>query len=1213
MGSWWILALVVAQLFAAEWFREPNVGYAWLSALASLVLAIMVYRRGWRGRALAGVAVVLAGLVLTAQWQLHRTTERWPEVREERISGAADAWGGDLRAGRTLVTDLVAKVALTDSLSRSAAFERVGRLVANQGGEVGVVVVDADGTPYVWGGRLRLRPEAGGDSIRFRSSPYYAVLESRRTLASGRIAVASLLLAADSTVPDRARSLASRFEERTGVGLSILPPGLAPDTSDVFDYMEPTASGLRLLFSIQLVPPSQSASIERLYRGGVSRVVVVSLVALALALSLADRGWPRFLVLALPAVVAARAPLGDALDLPALFSPAAFFHPMLGPLSHSAGPLLLASMVLVVAAVAWLGRPAFRRWWGAPIALVLLVAAPYLVSQLGRGIQVRPGGTSAGLWLTWQLTVFLLAAALILIAAALLPALGRPRRWTAIAGAGVSVVAAMVGLVIWNARFGWADWYPLLWAVGLGLVIWPGRRALTLVGVGIAVGSAAALMVWGAEIEAHVAAGRADLGALGARAEPVAEPLLEAFLDRAESGPAPRTTSELFALWRSSPLSRHGFPSALGIWTAAGELKVGLRLDEVDLPDSLVGRAVRELPDSTHRAIQPLRRTPSIHHLALVRLDAGTVLAAGIGPRTGLVPQARLGRVLQPRATGAPLYRLTLAPTGSLEQPHEGVTLWRRVGWTARGSRTVAMADGARDVAGSVELGRPVGLLVRGALLVVFDCLVLFALAALADWMATGRLARPAWWPDSRAFRTRIAVALGAFFLVPAASFALLNILELSRDGQGRRDLMIAQTLRDAAPGTTLSFAGGTDLDRALDGLAERVDANLVLYKDGLLIASNGAGVFEDFSVVDALVEPRVFQRILLENESAAVTAGPSPSIPTRIGVRAVRLPTGDPALLASPQPIGDVEIAAQQYDLAYGLALAVVLGLVAALVGAQWSARALSRPVADLREAALAFGRGEELPGPATDPPPEFQPVFAALGKMADDVRSAQEAQEHAARVLAWGEMASQVAHEIKNPLTPMRLGIQHLQRVHRDGKPLGPTLDETARRILGEIDRLDTIARAFSRFAAPADGRPAPEPTLVAAVCREVVDLYGLAPDSGIRLEVAHEGSVLAHRDEVKETVINLLENARNAAASRIVVSIDGPVLRVIDNGTGIPPERLGRIFEPRFSTTTSGSGLGLAIVKRLVEGWGATIEVASEVDHGTTVTIRFAPAPG
>jgi signal transduction histidine kinase len=229
----------------------------------------------------------------------------------------------------------------------------------------------------------------------------------------------------------------------------------------------------------------------------------------------------------------------------------------------------------------------------------------------------------------------------------------------------------------------------------------------------------------------------------------------------------------------------------------------------------------------------------------------------------------------------------------------------------------------------------------------------------------------------------------------------------------------------------------------------------------------------------------------------------------------------------------------------------------------------------------------------------------------MAADIRVTQEAQERAARVLAWGEMANQIAHEIKNPLTPMRLGIQHLQRVYRDGRPLGPTLDETARRILGEIDRLDTIARAFSRFAAPAEGGTA-EPIPLGEICREVVALYGLAPDAGsVRLELLGDGRVLAHADEVKETLVNLLENARNAQARTIVVRVDAPTLAVIDDGVGIPSDRLERIFEPRFSTTTSGSGLGLAIVKRLVEAWGAAIQVESQVGRGTTVTIRFRPA--
>src|SRR5690606_29998747 len=139
------------------------------------------------------------------------------------------------------------------------------------------------------------------------------------------------------------------------------------------------------------------------------------------------------------------------------------------------------------------------------------------------------------------------------------------------------------------------------------------------------------------------------------------------------------------------------------------------------------------------------------------------------------------------------------------------------------------MGDGARDVNGMVELGRPGGLLVRGTLLVVADLLVLFGLAALAGWLASGRLERPAWWPEWRAFRTRIAVALGSFFLVPAAGFALINIVELANDGRSRRDLMIAQTLRDASPSPTIPVGGTFDLDRALETLSERVDANLVL------------------------------------------------------------------------------------------------------------------------------------------------------------------------------------------------------------------------------------------------------------------------------------------------------------------------------------------------------------------------------------------------
>lgn len=223
------------------------------------------------------------------------------------------------------------------------------------------------------------------------------------------------------------------------------------------------------------------------------------------------------------------------------------------------------------------------------------------------------------------------------------------------------------------------------------------------------------------------------------------------------------------------------------------------------------------------------------------------------------------------------------------------------------------------------------------------------------------------------------------------------------------------------------------------------------------------------------------------------------------------------------------------------------------------------------------------------------------------------------AARVLAWGEMARQVAHEIKNPLTPMRLGLQHLQRLHADGRPeFAEQVDQTATRLLVEIDRLDRIARAFARYGAPTTGHAGPlEAVNLETAVREVVELYALAASQPrVELVGTADTPCAVRREELIQVLLNLLDNARSADADTVRLVISPLQLQVVDDGRGITPEQIGRIFEPTFSTTTSGTGLGLAIVRRLVEGWGGTIGVASEPESGTTFTITFvsptAPTP-
>jgi nitrogen fixation/metabolism regulation signal transduction histidine kinase len=214
---------------------------------------------------------------------------------------------------------------------------------------------------------------------------------------------------------------------------------------------------------------------------------------------------------------------------------------------------------------------------------------------------------------------------------------------------------------------------------------------------------------------------------------------------------------------------------------------------------------------------------------------------------------------------------------------------------------------------------------------------------------------------------------------------------------------------------------------------------------------------------------------------------------------------------------------------------------------------------------------------------------------------------------------MARQVAHDIKNPLTPIQLQAEFLKRVHADsGAPMGPVVDTCVATILSQVSLLRSIASEFSSFASSPVARLAP--TRLDEIVREVLAPYEAGLPGNVRLEVdlGQDVPVLAlDRGLLGRALVNVIENALHAMRGggaltvRTAAAGGGALITIADTGVGMEPDALERLFEPYFSTKATGTGLGLTIAKRNVELNGGTIEVDSAKGRGTVVRITI-PAP-
>lgn len=219
------------------------------------------------------------------------------------------------------------------------------------------------------------------------------------------------------------------------------------------------------------------------------------------------------------------------------------------------------------------------------------------------------------------------------------------------------------------------------------------------------------------------------------------------------------------------------------------------------------------------------------------------------------------------------------------------------------------------------------------------------------------------------------------------------------------------------------------------------------------------------------------------------------------------------------------------------------------------------------------------------------------------------------AQKLAAWREVAKRIAHEIKNPLTPIQLSIQRVQRkAQNQAADLMEAIASAHETIMGETQLLKNLVDEFSTFAKLP--RPVKAPTDLNELVRNVCETYSKVYENReFQMEVPDQKTVLhCDRSQMRQVLSNLINNAAQATGDgeHIIVRLSASPakiwLEVADKGRGIPPEERNKIFLPYYSKSPKGTGLGLAIVARIVRDHGGDIEVLEEAPKGTCFKMTF-----
>ncbi|MFA3782785.1 ATP-binding protein [Melioribacteraceae bacterium 4301-Me] len=459
-------------------------------------------------------------------------------------------------------------------------------------------------------------------------------------------------------------------------------------------------------------------------------------------------------------------------------------------------------------------------------------------------------------------------------------------------------------------------------------------------------------------------------------------------------------------------------------------------------------------------------------------------------------------------------------------------------------------------------------------------------------------------------FRTRLTLALLIISIIPLIIMAVYfrNITEeknsaLIINKLDERSHLVEKYLNRYLLNTDLNEY--TILQKAKDDIG----INYSVYKNGTLVFSTQKN-FYDIGLFSKYLNPSAYFKLLLEGMKESLTKAKIENYDYNKLYYKAKIAGEDfifeindlfNSLLI---PLSDVEINIALFG-SYSLVVIIIFVISTIL------ANQISAPIRKLTKATKSVASGDLSVEVIENNRGEIKELIDGFNQMVKGLRINQIELSRLERENAWKEMAKQVAHEIKNPLTPMKLSVQQLIAAYKDKSPkLNEIFDKVTSILISQIETLRNIATEFSNFARMPSLKL--ESVDIIAAAKESVILFSEEPTKVI-LQAEHDSLIVeADFDQLKRTFINLIRNSIQADSSLVKLLITTTAndceIRIIDNGKGIPKEHADKIFENNFTTKEKGMGIGLTLAKRFIEGINGTITLEKSSNEGTTFLIKI-----